>query len=74
MPTPGEARSRQTAYLATEHWWASRVEMAVEQFRKRADWEISIEDGIETEVSAARRDTWKRAADVLDGLLAQRRR
>ena len=25
MPTPSEARSRQTAYEATEHWWKSRL-------------------------------------------------
>ena len=26
LPTPDQIRSRQTAYLATEHWWRSRVE------------------------------------------------
>ena len=36
MPTPGEARSRQTAYLATEAWWRSRVEKMVEVWSRQA--------------------------------------
>ncbi len=32
--TPGEIRSRETAYKATEHWWKSRVEEIVVTFER----------------------------------------
>ena len=36
LPTPDQIRSRQTAYLATEHWWRSRVEKMVEVWSRQA--------------------------------------
>lgn len=73
-PSPDQIRSRQTAYVATEAWWKTRVEQLAAQFRQRAEWELSIEDGIETEASAVRRATWACAALALETLLAQRLR
>lgn len=36
MPTPQEARARQTAYEATDAWWRSRVETRVTAWRQYA--------------------------------------
>ena len=35
LPTPDQIRSRQTAYLATEAWWKTRVEKLAEKYEKR---------------------------------------
>ena len=37
LPSEKEARSRQTAYEATEHWWTSRLEVLVVHWREVAD-------------------------------------
>lgn len=72
MPTPGEARIRETAYKATEHWWRSRVEALEEQARNRSEWDLHIIDGIETDESAARRSVWRTIAAELRLLIAER--
>lgn len=65
MPTQGEARSRQTAYLATEHWWRSRVEAIARKWR-------------EDPPASQPWDTFERAEDYaacaaeLDALIAER--
>lgn len=60
MPTPGEARSRQTAYLATEAWWKTRVEEIIVAFRANAD------------VNPQHVAAWELAARRLEFLLAER--
>ena len=72
MPTQGEARSRQTAYLATEAWWKTRVEALSKQYRQRAEWEMHLIGGLETSESEARRAVLRTVADTLDALLAER--
>ena len=37
LPTPDQIRSRQTAYLATEAWWKTRVEGIRELAQRLAD-------------------------------------
>lgn len=38
-PSPDQIRSRQTASLATEHWWRSRVEALAAKWRDPEFWE-----------------------------------
>lgn len=67
MPTPGEARSRQTAYLATEHWWKTRVERLRDIYRREA--ELHLQNG---QVGSLVAQTFNLAANDLEALLAER--
>lgn len=61
LPTPDQIRSRQTAYLATEHWWRSRVEALAESWREEAE-------SMETRLG----DALVSCANELDALIAER--
>ena len=65
MPTPGEARSRQTAYLATEHWWRSRVEKLAAEFR-------TVREHIKASGDKSGAVLMEACAKELDALIAER--
>ena len=66
--TLGDARSRQTAYLATEHWWKTRVEALRQEYEAAA---VSEVDHRFAGWEAAERQLRKVVAD-LDALIAER--
>ncbi len=59
-PSPDQIRSRQTASLATEHWWRSRVEEVVAAFRANA------------QANADSAGTWELAANRVEYILRER--
>ena len=63
MPTPQEARSRQTAYLAERHWWTQKLEVLAEDYRQSADAPPLLPD-IDP--------TLKLVASHIDALIAER--
>lgn len=67
MPTQGEARSRQTAYLATEAWWRSRVENRAVAWRQEAAYYAG-----RGEAHALAAAIFTACANELDALLAER--
>ncbi len=64
LPTPQEARSRQTAMEAERHWWKSRL---------KALWEECETRSYAAE-SQPRADAFKLVADKLLAIVAERER
>ncbi len=59
-----EARSRQTAYEATEHWWKSRLEQLRDNINECKSMTLSTEA----------RDAFLSCADAIDALILERTR
>ncbi len=78
-PSPEQIRSRQTAYLATEHWWRSRVEEIAAKFHAdaadcRAGAESDVMDTEGANSLFAYAYMLDKCARELDALLALRLR
>jgi len=75
-PTPDQIRSRQTAYLATEAWWKTRVEEIARKLRVSSDIAFTLQADLmhpEDQARAGGRGfAYDFAAKELEALLAER--
>ncbi len=62
LPTPQEARSRQTAYEVERHWWVQRVE----ELRRRTQHRANVRNDIGI------REELEEVCDWLSNMLAER--
>ena len=76
LPTPDQIRSRQTAYLATEAWWKTRVEELEAELSRYAEIASTVQaDLMDPEDRARAGGRWfayNLAAERLRALLAER--
>ena len=68
MPSEKEARSRQTAYEATEHWWKSRIT------RLKTDWATLGIRRATSDYDRGYRQACLNCAGAVDELIAERAR
>ena len=68
LPTPDQIRSRQTAYVATEAWWKTRVEQIAKDCREAAKFWRQYPDA----TLGTAENAHEACAKALEALIAER--